>query len=76
MIAAGSWPLVQFPERTCASLSYDEVATPPAVQASFRLSWRTTLGWLAYVAAVSIAMPSWLYLLWLAPVSGVQWILR
>ena len=48
-----------------------EVTTPQAVQAGSRASWRATLGRLAYVAAVSLAMFGWLYLLWLALVSSV-----
>jgi hypothetical protein len=71
----GSWPLVPFPKTACPSLLYEEVITPRVVQASFRSSWRATLGRLAYLAVVSIAMFGWLYLLWLAPVSSVQGIL-
>jgi hypothetical protein len=70
-----SWPLVPFPESACPSLFYEEVTTPQAVQSGFRSSWRATLGRLAYVAVVSIAMFGWLYLLWLALVSSVQGIL-
>ena len=50
----------------------EEVTRPQLVQASSRSSWRATLGRLAYVAAVSVAMFGWLYLLWLALVSSVE----
>jgi hypothetical protein len=68
-VCESSWPLVPFPESACASLLYEEVSAP---QAGFRSSWKATLGRLAYVAVVSIAMFGWLYLLWLVLVSSVH----
>ena len=56
------------------SFPSEEVITPQAVQAGFRSSWKATLSRLAYVAAVSVAMFGWLYLLWLL-VSSVQGII-
>jgi hypothetical protein len=73
----GSSPLVPLPEgrlgvpsglQESNRLSTESACRSPA---SFRSSWRATLGKLAYVVAVSIAMFGWLYLLWLALVSGV-----
>ena len=68
-VGESSWPLVPFPESACPSLLYEEVSAP---QAGFRSSWKATLGRLAYVAVVSIAMFGWLYLLWLVLVSSVH----
>jgi len=87
MIAKGRWPLAPFPEghlgiptgqqemnrqlsteSACPFLLYEEVTTPDGL----RPSWRATLGRLAYVAVVSIAMFGWLFVLWLALVSLVS----
>jgi hypothetical protein len=86
----GPWPLIPFPEGLNGTPSgqqirrlstesarplNEEVTIRRAVQAGFRSSWRATLARLAYAVAVSIAMFGWLYVLWLALVSSVQWIL-
>ena len=42
---------------------------PPAIRAGFRSSWKGMFGRLTYVAAISVAMFGWLYLLWLAMVT-------
>jgi hypothetical protein len=84
----GPWPLVPFPEGLTAipggqqepirrdptgsvwpSFLREEVDSPQPVQESFRSL--TTL----YMGTVSIAEFGWLYLLWLALVRSVQWIL-
>jgi hypothetical protein len=54
------------PEGACSFFLYEEVTVPQAVQDGFGSSWTATLGRLVYVAAVSIAMFGWLYLLWQA----------
>jgi hypothetical protein len=59
----------QITEGACPSIPCEEVTNPQAVQAGS--SWRARLGMLAYVAAVSVAMFGWLYLLWLALVSSM-----
>ena len=60
-------------ESAFPSIPYEEVTNPQAVQVGS--SWRAMSGRLAYVAAVSVAMLGWLYLLWLALVSSMQAIL-
>src|SRR5436309_3135904 len=69
----GAWPLFPFAETASPPLS-PEVTTPHAIQAGFRSSWRATLGRLAYLAVLSIAMLGWLYLLVFALISSVMWI--
>jgi hypothetical protein len=70
-----AWALVPFSEGLApisdgewlvgpSLLCEDAVPQPP--QEDFCWSWRKTFGRLAYVAAISIAMPGWLYLIWLA----------
>jgi|SRR3954447_23544524 len=54
------------PEGACSFFLYEEVTVPQAVQDGFGSSWTATLGRLVYVAAISIAMFGWLYLLWQA----------
>ena len=65
----GPWPFVPFPEGSYPSVLSEEVATPQ------RLSWKAKLILLAYAAVTPIAMLGWLYLLWLAIVSSVVWML-
>jgi len=55
------------------SIPYEEVTNPQALQVGS--SWRAMSATLAYVAAVSVAMLGWLYLLWLALISSMQAIL-
>ena len=66
----GPWPFVPSPEGSYPSVSSKEVATPQ------RLSWKAKLILLAYVAVTPIAMLGWLYLLWLAIVSSLEWMLN
>jgi hypothetical protein len=65
----GPWPFVKFPEGFYPSVLSEEVATPR------RLSWKAKLILLAYAAVTPIATFGWLYLLWLAIVSIVVWML-
>jgi hypothetical protein len=65
----GPWPFVPFPEGSYPSVLSEEVATPQ------RLSWKAKLILLAYAAVTPIATFGWLYLLWLAIVSIVVWML-
>jgi hypothetical protein len=76
----GPWPLVPLPQELApvpdrewlsmegisSALLCEGASLPQPVQEDFRSSCRETLGRLAYVAAISIAMSGWLYLLWLA----------
>lgn len=57
------------PESASSFFPYEEVTVPQAVQDGFRSPWTATLGRLVYVAAVSVAMFGWLYLLWRAVVA-------
>jgi hypothetical protein len=87
----GSWPLVPLSEGLTAILGgqpesirrdppesawpfflREGVDSPQPVQERFRSFWKTTL----YVATVSIVEFGWLYLLWLALVRSVQWMLN
>ena len=70
----GAWPLLPFPESASPPLSYQEVTTTPAIQTGLRSSWKATLSRLAYLAAVSMAMLGWSYLLVVALISSVMWI--
>src|SRR6188768_245546 len=63
------WPFVPSLEGSYPSVLSKEVATPQ------RLSWRAKLILLAYVAVTPVAMLGWLYLLWLAIVSTLEWML-
>ena len=63
------WPFVPLPEGFYPSVLSEEVATPQ------RLSWKAKLILLAYAAVTPIATFGWLYLLWLAIVSIVVWML-
>ena len=56
--------------RSYPYVSSKEVPTPQ------RLSWKAKLILLAYVAVTPIAMLGWLYLLWLAIVSSLEWMLN
>jgi len=58
-------------ESVWPSFLREEVDSPQPVQEGFRSLWKTTL----YMGTVSIAEFGWLYLLWLALVRSVQWIL-
>ena len=65
----GPWPLIAFPESPYPSVSFEDITKPQ------HFSWKGKLIRLAYVVATPIAMFSWLYVLSLAIVSGVVWIL-
>ena len=65
----GPWPLIPFPESPYPSVLLEDVTNPQ------RLSWKDKLITLSYVVATSIAVFGWLYVLSLAIVSSVVWIL-
>jgi hypothetical protein len=76
----GPWPLVPLPQGPApvpdrdwlsmegigSALLCEGASLPQPAQEDFPSSWRETLGRLAYVAAISVAMSGWLYFLWLA----------
>ena len=64
----GSWPM-PLPEGFYPSFSSGDVETPR------RFSWKAKLVKLAYIVAAPVAGFGWLYVLWLAIVSSVMWIL-
>jgi hypothetical protein len=66
----GPWPLVPFPEGSYPSVLAEEVTTPR------RFSWNAKLILLTYAALTPIAMLGWLYVLWLATVSSLEWMLN
>ena len=65
----GPWPLVRFLESPYPTFSFEDFTKP------HRTSWKGKLIRLAYVAAMPFAVLGWLYLLWLAIISGTEWIL-
>jgi hypothetical protein len=65
----GPWPVVPLPEGSFPSFLSEEVATPQ------RFSWKAKLILLTYAAGTLIAMLGWLYLLWLAIGSSLEWML-
>ena len=66
----GPWPLVRLPEGSYPSVLAEEVTTPQ------RFSWKAKLILLTYAAVTPIAMLGWLFLLWLAIVSSLKWMLN
>ena len=65
----GPRPLVRLPGGSYPSVLSEEAATPQL------FSWKAKLILLTYAAVTPIAMLGWLYVLWLAIVSSLGWML-